>query len=119
MPLIWAILSMASGFLLLALAVFFRLGRTAIARDWADQFGSTATNVLLLLPGAGIFLLGLGMSRWVTTVPGALGMVVLMPIGAILVLWGGFFDVPMWAVPRWARETVSRRRQQTRGTWKG
>lgn len=119
MSLIWSIVSLVLGLVLLALAVWLRLGKHYLAREWADQFGSTATNVLLVLPGTAFFLLGIGMMRWVTSAPGALGMFIFLPIGILLVLWGGFFDVPLWAVPRWARDLVSKRRQQTRGTWKG
>ena len=43
-------------------------------------------------------------------------LLVLLPVGAVLVLWGGFFEAPLWTVPAWARERVARRRAQTEGT---
>lgn len=118
MPLIWAILSFVAGVLLLAWSIHRRLGRTPGARAWADEPGSTATNTVLVMPGAGIALLGVGTMHWITSAVGGLGMLVLLPLGGILVLWGGFFDVPLWAVPRWARARVAHRRAQTTGTSK-
>ena len=119
MSLIWSIVSLVLGLVLLGLAVWLRLGRHYLAREWADQFGNTPSHVLLMLPGAGVAALAVGSLRWCEDPP--LDMLCLMTlfVGMFLVLWGGFFDVPLWAVPRWARDLVSKRRQQTRGTWKG
>ena len=118
MSLTWSVVTLVLGLALLGLAVHFRVGGNYSARRWADQFGSTPSNVLLILPGVGLIAVAFGTMRWTEGSPlMAVGFAVIF-LGIFLILWGGFFDVPLWAVPRWAREKVSMRRQQTRGTWK-
>lgn len=115
MNLAWTVFGLMAGPIALALAVFFRLGKTWYARKWSGEYGSTPSNILLMLPGGGFFLTGLGLLRWSETPVVGFVSGSCLVLGAILVLWGGMFRVPMWVVPRWARERVAARRKQQKG----
>jgi hypothetical protein len=116
------------GVLILAVAVWSRLGRRRAARWWVgDRVNENA--VLFWLPGIALILIAAGPlstyddspQRWV------FWFVPVLLAGAVLSLWGGLFlPVPRWYAPGWthdgtrtilqARVTGLRNERERRGT---
>lgn len=102
MPLGFVIFGLVAGPTLLALALWFRIGRSSWAREWVDGDASHQQGLLLTLPGGGLFVLAWGFTQWDVTVGLA---VLLLLLGCVLIFWGAFGPrVPEWFKPRWARK---------------
>lgn len=106
------------GILLLALAIWERLGRGPQARAWLRApRESGVRGAMFVLPGVGILSLLVGLAPWLEESP-LLGLaaLVLAPLGLWLVFgWGALaLPYPRWSVPGWARETIGARFDKTR-----
>ena len=102
---------------LFAYAVALRLGRSPLTRSWADGSERQVGNATLLLPGAGLGLVaGVAIMQCAGRSSALDAVLVLAFVGfVVLSLYAGLqFRVPLWALPRWSRDSISRRRQARR-----
>lgn len=112
-PSVTTYVCLAVGLVLLAYAVWERLGRGRSARAWTRSVSESGLRFsLFVLPGIGMLALALGLAPWADDSALA-GLVLLVLVAAGLVClfgWGAMrLPYPRWTVPGWARDGVATR----------
>jgi hypothetical protein len=89
-----------------------RLGKHPWARDWAGENEPDISMTMVFWPGIGACLLAIGVAFlgdgtwWAGLIMG-----VMLPVGVVLMLWGGLrIQVPAWFLPAWSRDGIRSRR---------
>lgn len=111
-PLLAAALCLG-GIALLTWSALFRFGRQPWARDWVHESELNLSTTMMFWPGLGACLLGIGTALLADgTWWAGLITLVFMPVGVILLVWGGLrLRVPVWFLPAWSRASIRRRRE--------